>query len=97
MAARQGITMVTASRIAMAAPGGAGALIAGRWYCYHIGQQLSSSISCSNPVCAGMVLIPMVMNKLETGGLFKRFPRAPAPVQVAVVPSALSCTALFPV
>ena len=33
-----------------------------------------------------MVLIPMVMNKLETGGLFKRFPRAPAPVQVAATP-----------
>ena len=30
----------------------------------------------------GMVLIPMVMNNLEKRGLFKRFPKAAAPLQV---------------
>ena len=32
-----------------------------------------------------MVLIPIVMNKLDARGLFKRFPRANAPIQVGLV------------
>jgi len=53
VAAREGIAMVTASRIAMAMP--------------------------------GMVLIPIIMNRLDARGLFKRFPRANAPIQVGLV------------
>jgi len=52
VAAREGIAMVTMSRIAMAMP--------------------------------GMVLIPIIMNKLDARGLFRRFPRANAPMQVGL-------------
>jgi len=52
IAAREGITMVTLSRIGMAMP--------------------------------GMVLIPIVMNKLDARGLFRRFPKANAPLQVGL-------------
>jgi len=68
IAAREGITMVTLSRVAMAAP--------------------------------GMVLIPMVMNKLDSRGFFKKFPKANAPLQVLMVGFILTfatplCCAIF--
>jgi len=68
VAAREGIAMVTASRIAMAMP--------------------------------GMVLIPIVMTRLDARGLFKRFPRANAPLQVGLVGMILCfstplCCAIF--
>ena len=49
---------------------------------------------------AGMVLIPMVMNKLESRGFFKKFPRANAPLQVLMVGFILTfatplCCAIF--
>lgn len=67
-AAKEGITMVTMSRIIMAMP--------------------------------GMVLIPIVMNKLDARGLFKRFPRANAPMQVGLCGVILTfstplCCAIF--
>jgi len=67
-AAKTGISMVTLSRIGMAAP--------------------------------GMVLIPMIMNKLDSKGLFKRYPKANAPLQVALVGLILTfatplCCAIF--
>ena len=48
----------------------------------------------------GMVLIPMVMNKLETRGFFKKFPKANAPLQVLMVGFILTfatplCCAIF--
>lgn len=68
IAAREGITMVVMSRVAMAAP--------------------------------GMVIIPMVMNKLEARGFFKKFPKANAPLQVLMVGFVLTfatplCCAIF--
>jgi hypothetical protein len=47
-----------------------------------------------------MVLIPIVMNKLDARGLFKRFPRANAPIQVGLVGIILTfstplCCAIF--
>jgi len=68
LAAREGIAMVTLSRIAMAMP--------------------------------GMVLIPIIMNKLDARGLFRRFPRANAPIQVGLVGILLTfstplCCAIF--
>ena len=47
-----------------------------------------------------MVLIPMVMNKLESRGFFKKFPRANAPLQVLMVGFILTfatplCCAIF--
>jgi len=67
-AAKQGIGMVTASRIAMAAP--------------------------------GMVMIPLIMNKLDQRGLFKKYPKANAPLQVFLVGLILTfatplCCAIF--
>jgi len=67
-AAKTGISMVTMSRIGMAAP--------------------------------GMVLIPMIMNKFESQGLFKRYPKANAPLQVFLVGLILTfatplCCAIF--
>jgi len=50
VAAREGIAMVTLSRIGMAAP--------------------------------GMVLIPVIVNNLERKGLFRKYPRLSAPLQV---------------
>eukprot|EP00090_Calanus_glacialis_P047212 TRINITY_DN966_c0_g1_i1.p1 TRINITY_DN966_c0_g1~~TRINITY_DN966_c0_g1_i1.p1 ORF type:complete len:321 (-),score=104.09 TRINITY_DN966_c0_g1_i1:445-1407(-) len=68
IAAKEGIGMVTVSRIAMAMP--------------------------------GMVLIPLVMNKLETQGLFKKYPKANAPLQIVLVGLILTfatplCCAIF--
>jgi len=68
IAAREGIGMVTVSRIGMAMP--------------------------------GMVLIPIVMNKLDAQGLFKKFPKANAPLQVFLVGLILTfatplCCAIF--
>ena len=47
-----------------------------------------------------MVLIPIVMNKLDARGLFKRFPRANAQIQVGLVGIILTfstpvCCAIF--
>ena len=50
VAAREGITMVTLSRIGMAMP--------------------------------GMVLIPVIINSLDRRGLFRKYPRLSAPLQV---------------
>ena len=33
----------------------------------------------------GMVLVPLVMNKLESQGLFKKYPKANAPLQICLV------------
>jgi len=68
IAAREGIGMVTASRIGMAMP--------------------------------GMVLIPLIMNKLDAKGLFKKYPKANAPLQVFLVGIILTfatplCCAIF--
>lgn len=48
----------------------------------------------------GMVLIPMIMNKFESQGLFKRYPKANAPLQVFLVGLILTfatplCCAIF--
>ena len=84
IAAREGITMVVLSRVAMAAPGNTGILV--------IFLRLLS--------IPGMVLIPMVMNKLDSRGFFKKFPRANAPLQVLMVGFILTfatplCCAIF--
>jgi len=68
IAAREGITMVTVSRIGMATP--------------------------------GMVMIPLVMNKLEANGLFKKYPKAAGPLQVVLLGVILTfatplCCAIF--
>merc|ERR1712025_1182169 len=68
IAAKEGIGMVTVSRIGMAMP--------------------------------GMVLIPLVMNKLDAKGLFKKYPKANAPLQVFLVGLILTfatplCCAIF--
>ena len=49
---------------------------------------------------SGMVLIPMIMNKFEQQGLFKKYPRANAPLQVFLVGLILTfatplCCAIF--
>lgn len=68
IAARQGISMVIASRIGMATP--------------------------------GMVMIPIVMNKLEQQGFFNKYPRAVAPLQIGLLGLVLTfatpmCCAIF--
>jgi len=68
IAAKQGISMVTLSRIGMASP--------------------------------GMVLIPLVMNKLEQKGTFRRMPWANAPIQIGLLGCILTfatpmCCAIF--
>lgn len=67
-AARQGIAMVTLSRVLMAAP--------------------------------GMVLVPLVMNKLDQRGALKKIPWANAPIQIGLVGLILTfatpmCCAIF--
>lgn len=67
-AAKEGIGMVVASRVAMASP--------------------------------GMILIPLMMNSLENRGLFKRYPKAAAPLQIGVLGLILTfatpmCCAIF--
>ena len=86
-AARTGISMVTASRIAMAAPG----LTAASSY-----LQLIPSIK----YFSGMVLIPLIMNKLDARGVLKKYPKANAPIQVFLVGLILTfatplCCAIF--
>jgi len=68
IAAKEGIGMVTVSRIGMAMP--------------------------------GMVLIPLIMNKLDAKGFFKKYPKANAPLQVFLVGLILTfatplCCAIF--
>eukprot|EP00092_Neocalanus_flemingeri_P029824 GFUD01032379.1.p1 GENE.GFUD01032379.1~~GFUD01032379.1.p1 ORF type:complete len:321 (-),score=77.97 GFUD01032379.1:586-1548(-) len=68
IAAKEGIGMVTISRIAMAMP--------------------------------GMVMIPLVMNSLDSKGLFKKYPKANLPIQVTLVGLVLTfatplCCAIF--
>ena len=84
IAAKTGITMVVTSRIGMAAPGKERHVTGLRFA----------------PVAVGMVLIPLVMNKLESRGFFKKFPRANAPLQVLMVGFILTfatplCCAIF--
>jgi len=62
-----------------------------------IGMVVASRVGMAMP---GMVLIPMIMQKLDTKGLFKRFPWANAPVQVGLVGLCLTfatpmCCAIF--
>ena len=57
-------------------------------------------IQISHALFSGMVLIPMIMNKLDSKGLFKRYPKANAPLQVALVGLILTfatplCCAIF--
>jgi len=53
-----------------------------------IAKVTASRIAMAMP---GMVLIPMVMTRLDARGLFRRFPRANAPLQVCLVGLVLSC------
>jgi len=62
-----------------------------------IGMVIASRIGMATP---GMVLIPMVMQKLDSRGLFGRFPKAAAPVQIGLVGLVLTfatplCCAMF--
>ena len=48
----------------------------------------------------GMVMIPLIMNKLDQRGLFKKYPKANAPLQVFLVGLILTfatplCCAIF--
>ena len=48
-----------------------------------------------------MVMIPLIMNKLDQRGLFKKYPKANAPLQVFLVGLILTfatplCCAIFP-
>ena len=67
IAARQGISMVILSRIGMATPGMVRCCC---FCCYFFTMGIFQ------------VMIPIVMNKLEQQGFFKKYPRAPAPLQV---------------
>ena len=67
IAARQGISMVILSRIGMATPGMVRFCC---FYCYFF------------TIVVLQVMIPIIMNKLEGQGFFKKYPRAPAPLQV---------------
>ena len=67
IAARQGISMVILSRIGMATPGMV------RCICFYC---------CFFTIAVLQVMIPIIMNKLEGQGFFKKYPRAPAPLQV---------------
>ena len=69
IAARQGIAMVVLSRVGMATPGMVSALQGATWPSFVISSQ---------------VMIPIIMNKLESQGFFKRYPKSPAPLQVTV-------------
>ena len=70
IAARQGISMVVLSRVGMATPGMVSALQGASWPFFVILSQ---------------VMIPIIMNKLEIQGFFKKYPKSPAPLQVTVV------------
>ena len=69
IAARQGIAMVVLSRVGMATPGMVSTLKGASW---------------PSLVISSQVMIPIIMNKLESQGFFKRYPKSPAPLQVTV-------------
>merc|ERR1712158_197695 len=48
----------------------------------------------------GMVMIPIIMNKLESQGFFKKYPKSPAPLQIGLLGLVLTfatpmCCAIF--
>merc|ERR1719289_201053 len=62
-----------------------------------ISMVILSRIGMATP---GMVMIPIVMNKLEQQGFFKKYPRAPAPLQIGLLGLVLTfatpmCCAIF--
>merc|ERR550517_1308367 len=62
-----------------------------------ISMVILSRIGMATP---GMVMIPIVMNKLEGQGFFKKYPRAPAPLQIGLLGLVLTfatpmCCAIF--
>ena len=39
----------------------------------------------NSSIVTGMILIPLIMNSLENKGLFKRYPKAAAPLQIGLL------------